>query len=94
MLIRLITMANPCSACFMTDNLLRALIKKVAEQMKAENKNIEFEIEILNHPRECAGIAGLEIEKLPAVIIDDEQITAGGLLHRRQLIKMIEMRME
>ena len=90
MLIKLVTMANPCSACVITDNLLRGLLDKVAGQMD----NITVKTEILNHPRECAGVEGLEIEKLPAIIINGEQVTAGSLLHRRQLIKMIELRME
>lgn len=90
MVVRLVTMANPCSACLMIDNLLRELFQKVSAQME----NVEFAVEVLNHPRECSGVVGLEVEKLPVVIIGDEQVTAGGLLHRRQLIQMIEMRME
>ena len=81
-------MANPCSACLIIDNLMRGLIYKTAEAME----DVEFIVEELRHPSECAGVAGLEVEKLPAVLIDDEQITAGGLLHRRQLVKMIEAR--
>ena len=85
-MIKLVTMANPCSACLMIDGLMRGLLRKTADGMD----NVELVIEELRHPKECADIDGLEVEKLPAVLIDGEQVTAGGLLHRRQLIKMIE----
>ena len=65
-------------------------MQKTVERMPG----VELIIEVLNHPAECAGVAGMEVEKLPAVFINDEQITAGGLLHRRQLIKLIESRMD
>lgn len=81
-------MANPCTACLITDGLMRGLLEKAAGQIDG----VEFTVEELRRPSECAGVAGLEVEKLPAVIIDGEQVTAGGLLHKRQLIKMIEER--
>ena len=82
-------MAHPCSACFIADGLMRGLIMKVAGQYA----DVEARVETLSHPRELAGVEGLEVEKLPALIIGDEQVTAGGILHRRQLAKLIDERM-
>ena len=88
MLIRLVTMANPCTACMIVDNLLRVLLQKTV----ADLDGVALSIEELQHPRDCVGVVGLEVEKLPAILIDDEQITAGNLLHRRQLLQIIESR--
>ena len=48
MLIRLVTMANPCSACLIIDDLLRGLLQKTADEMDG----VELVIETLRHPRE------------------------------------------
>ena len=92
MVIKLVTMANPCTACMIIDNLLRDLLRRTVEQLAfgGQGLDIDLVIEELHHPRECVGVAGLEVEKLPAILIDDEQITAGSLLHRRQLTQLIE----
>jgi len=88
MIVRLITPAHPCSACLMVDSLLRGLFEKISPEFE----DVDFRVEVLNHPKEYPSVGGLEVERLPAIIIDGEQVTAGNLLHKRQLIKMIEQR--
>ena len=90
MTVRLVTMARPCSACLIADNLMRELFAV----MQGMNPDIIFQVDILHHPRELACVEGLEVETLPAVLIDGEQITAGSILHRRQLQGYINRRLE
>ena len=96
MVIKLVTMANPCTACMIIDNLLRDLLHRTVEQLVLGGLGLDIDLEIVEllHPRECAGVAGLEVEKLPAILIDDEQITAGSLLHRRQLTQLLKERIK
>ena len=88
MVIELVTMAEPCSQCLIIDDLMRDLLQKTVPDIAGA----DLKIVALRHPRECANVEGLEVEKLPAVIIDGEQVTAGSLLHRRQLLQLIESR--
>jgi len=90
MKVTLVTMTNPCSACLIATDLLKGLFEKLSREEALFFVN--WEILHINHPREFAKIEGLEVERLPAVLIDGEQITAGGLMHRRQMIAEIELR--
>ena len=63
------------------------------EKTAGQYEGVDFRTEALERPGDCARVDGLEVERLPAVIIDGEQVTAGGLLHRRQLARLIEERM-
>ena len=87
MKIRLITMVHPCSACIMIEGLLREVFEKVSRM--EEFAGDTFEIVVLNHPRELSSVEGLEVPELPAVIVGEMQVSAGRLLHRRQLVELI-----
>ena len=86
--VSLVTPQNPCSACSIAAELMRGMFEK----MTGQYPDIEFTVSYVIHPRELRGIKGLEVERLPAVVIDGEQITAGGIMHRRQLLVEIEAR--
>lgn len=91
MKVQLITLANPCTACLITENLLKEVFEKTQISLKARGiENIEFETVTLNHPQEIYNVEGLEVEKLPLVIIGGEQVTAGSLIHRRKLEQFID----
>jgi len=90
MTVTLVTMVHPCSACLINDNLMRELFAA----LEGSNPDVSFTVTVLNHPRELPSVEGLEVESLPAVLIDGEQITAGSLLHRRQLEGIIKRRLE
>jgi len=90
MTVTLVTMVHPCSACLINDNLMRELFTS----LKDSNPDVSFTVTVLNHLRELPSVEGLEVESLPAVLIDGEQITAGSLLHRRQLEGIIQRRLE
>jgi hypothetical protein len=81
-------MVNPCGACLIASDLLVGLFEK----MSAELPDIKWEYIYISHPREFRAVEGLEVEKMPAVLIDGEQITAGEVLHKRRLMAEIEAR--
>ncbi len=81
----LVTLKQPCTACNITGRLSEEIIEKV----RRKHGDFEFcKIELQN-PGEAAGVDGLEVEKFPALIIDDEQVTAGSLPHPDMLREII-----
>ena len=88
MTVTLVTPENPCSSCQIAAELMRGLILKLT----AEISDAEFTTIYVKHPRDLRGVNGLEVERLPAVLIDGEQISAGNIMHRRQLLAEIEAR--
>lgn len=83
---RLVMAAYPCNACQIANDLNVETLKKVS----AMRDDFQFEIILVGHPRELAGVEGLEVEKLPAVLINGEQISAGSVLAPRQVMKILE----
>ena len=83
--ITMIDLAHPCTACLITDNLLRESLAKVQKQVE----NVEVEIVVLEHPRELSRYGGVEVERLPILLIDGEQVSAGSFLTPRQIIAML-----
>ncbi|MDD2262125.1 MAG: hypothetical protein PHY13_05305 [Clostridia bacterium] len=53
---------------------------------------MDFVITILDRPEDARKVDGLEIDLFPAILIDKEQITAGNILHKRQLKGYIDVR--
>ena len=88
MVVRLVTMKNPCQACMIVSDLMVGLFDKIS----AQYNDVEFLVIMLERPEELCKIPGLVMEKLPAVIINDEQVSCGNVLHRRQLKEYIEIR--
>jgi hypothetical protein len=81
-------MKNPCQACMITSDLMVGLFEKIS----ANYNDVDFSVVILERPEELCKTPGLVMEKLPAVIINDEQVSCGNVLHRRQLKEYIEIR--
>jgi hypothetical protein len=82
--ITMIDMENPCTACVIAANLLRESLEKV----KKQRNDVEIEFVSLAHPRELAGFP-VEVEMMPLLIIDGEQVSAGSFLTPKQIIAML-----
>jgi len=85
--ITLVSLKDPCTAC----NIIYGLIKETVEKVQKEYSNVEVELVELEHIKEASKVEGLEVEKFPAVLVNNEQITAGSLLTKRQLVSIIQM---
>lgn len=86
-IVKLVSLKDPCSACVIIDGLLKEMLIKIQKEMD----NVQVEIIELNNLNQVHSIKGLEVEKFPAVLINDEQVTAGSLPSRQQLIAMIKL---
>ncbi len=80
--IKVISLKQPCTACVITTNLVMELMVK----LKKRDDTLEIELLKLSHINELYGIEGVEVEKLPIILVDDEQITAGSF-PKREMIK-------
>ncbi len=83
---RLIVQKSPCTACVIVNHLNMETLQKIA----ASRSDFTWEIVEIGHPREVWQIEGFEVEKLPAILIDDEQISAGNIISPRQLAKFLD----
>ena len=84
--INVVILQNPCSACFIIGGLVREMFEKL--QIKMDFIDVEYkELEDL---KSLHSIEGLEVESFPAIIINGEQITAGTIPDKREIIKRIE----
>lgn len=88
--INVVMLQNPCSACFILDGLVRELFEK----LKGKMDFIDVEYKELQNLKNLHSIEGLEVESFPAIIINGEQITAGTIPDRREIIKRIEWESE
>ncbi|MEG1879729.1 MAG: thioredoxin family protein [Oscillospiraceae bacterium] len=77
-------MKYPCNSCIIVQGLIKEVVAKVIAKT-----GVSYEEVILNHPNEVFKVEGLEVEKLPALILDGEQITAGNLISTKQLLLLI-----
>ncbi|HHW48308.1 MAG TPA: thioredoxin family protein [Clostridiaceae bacterium] len=85
--ITLVSLKDPCTAC----NIIFGLIKETLEKIQKEYSNVEIDFVELEHIKNASEVEGLEVEKFPAVLVNGEQITAGSLLTKQQLVSIIEM---
>lgn len=83
---RLIVQRYPCTACVMINGLSMESLEKVAKR----RPDFTYEIVIVGHPSELRLIEGLELEDMPAFILDGVQRTAGTILAPRQLEQMLD----
>jgi hypothetical protein len=88
MIVQLVEMKNPCQSCIIVSDLMINLF----ERIKPEYPDVDFVITILERPEDARKVDGLEIDLFPAILIDKEQITAGNILHKRQLKGYIDVR--
>lgn len=83
--IKVISLKYPCNACQIVYQAVKEVIEKVLPAF--EGAKVEYlELENLKGIHE---ITGLEVEKFPAVLINDEQMTAGSIITKRQLEEML-----
>ncbi len=85
--VTLVCLKYPCSACLIVQNLMREILPKVCTPRGITHKEI-----VLDDPRLIYTVEGAEVEKFPMLLLDGEQVTAGNLLHARQLAAMLEER--
>jgi len=88
--INVVVLQNPCSACFIIDGFVRELFNKLKMKMDF----IDVEYNELENLKNLHSIEGLEVENFPAIIINGEQITAGTIPDRREIIRKIEWESE
>lgn len=79
-------MASPCTACV----ILNALNIETLDKVARERSDFSWELVQLMHPKDVATVEGLEVEKMPAVLINGEQITAGTILSPRALNRLLD----
>jgi hypothetical protein len=84
--LKMVTLKEPCTACHIIAGLMKETIAKI--QQNYSNVQVEF-IE-LNDLKRVHEIQGLEVEKFPAIIINDQQVTAGSLLPPSHFKAMID----
>jgi len=85
--ITLVSLKDPCTSC----NIIYGLVKETLEKVQKEYNNVELKFVELDHIKKAAEVEGLEVEKFPAVLINNEQITAGSLLTKRQLVSILQL---
>lgn len=73
--ITMVSLDQPCTACLIIEGHLKEMLAKLEIRMD----NIEVENIIIHDLKNIHSIEGLEIEKFPALLINNEQITAGSL---------------
>ncbi|HBE78446.1 MAG TPA: hypothetical protein DDW65_11825 [Firmicutes bacterium] len=83
--INVVSMKQPCTACLITGNLLKEILAK----LQKEQPWIELEFIELDNLKQVGMVPGLEVEKLPALLINNEQVTAGSLPSKKQIITWI-----
>ncbi len=83
---RLIVQRYPCTACVIINGLSMESLEKVA----LRRPGFTYEIVEVGDPSDLADVPGLEVEKLPALILDGVQRTAGSILAPRQLDRMLD----
>lgn len=88
--VTLIEAQQPCTACLITGNL----IKEMLDRIKKDHSYLEIKEIKLENLKDVHSIEGLEVENFPALIVNGEQVTAGSLPMKRQLISLIEMEAE
>ena len=88
--INVVMLQNPCSACF----IIGGLVKEMFDRLQKKIDYIDVEYRLLENLKDIHSIEGLEVENFPAIIINKEQITAGTIPNKREIIKRIEWESE
>lgn len=90
MKVKLVTLNEPCNACIIISNLIKEIFIHLEKELPA----VAFEVIELDHIKKVKEIEGIEVEKMPIILINNEQITAGSLPDRKYLKRLIEEEME
>jgi len=71
------------------NSLVYNLLKEILAKLQKEQPWIELEFIELDNLKQVGMVPGLEVEKLPALLINNEQVTAGSLPSKKQIITWI-----
>lgn len=83
--VNIVVLKDPCSACF----ILGGLVKEIFDKLQKEMDFIDVEYTELQDLKNLHLIEGLEVEKFPAIIINGEQITAGTMPDRKEIVDIL-----
>jgi len=83
---KLVVAKYPCSSCLIIGSLNQRALQKLADS----RQDVTFELVEIEHPSALAKVSGVEVEKLPAILINDEQISAGSIVPGRRLMEWME----
>jgi len=83
---KMVVARSPCSSCLIIGSLNQRALQKLADS----REDVTFELVEIDHPSELAKIPGIEVEKLPAILINEEQISAGSIVPGRKLAEWME----
>ncbi|MDI6618535.1 MAG: thioredoxin family protein [Clostridiales bacterium] len=84
--VKIVESKQPCSACLITGNLVREMMDKISRELGC----VDIENIKLSDLKNIHSIKGLEVENFPAIIINGEQITAGSLPIKSNIISIIK----
>lgn len=79
--LRLVVQRPPCGACQVIEQLTRESIERAIR----DDPRLELVVHEVRHPSELRGVPGLEVEKMPAVILEGEQVSAGRIITIRDI---------
>lgn len=83
--VQIVLLKDPCSACF----IICGLVKEIFDKLKKEMDFIVVTLIELENFKGLHKIEGLEVERFPAIIINGEQLTAGTIPNKNELIKRL-----
>lgn len=84
--VTIVELKEPCSACLITGNLIKEMLGSIC----SEYSYAAMESIVLQDLKDVHDIDGLEVEKFPALLINNEQISAGSLLMKGELLSLIK----
>lgn len=88
--VNIVVLTDPCSACFIICGFVREIFEKLQKQMDF----IDVKYTELPDLKNLHLIEGLEVEKFPAIIINGEQITAGTMPDRKEIVNILKRESE
>jgi hypothetical protein len=83
--VNIVVLKDPCSACF----IIGGLVKEIFDKLQKKMDYIDVEYTELENLENLHNIDGLEVESFPAIIINGEQITAGTLPDKREIVNLL-----
>lgn len=82
----LVVQRPPCGACQVIEQLTRESLEKAV----ARDSRLHLRVHEIRHPSELRSVAGLEVEKMPAVLVGGEQVSAGRILTIRDIQRYVD----
>jgi hypothetical protein len=82
----LVVQRPPCGACQVIEQLLRESLERAV----GEDSRLRLSIREIHHPSQLRSVEGLEVEKMPAVLLGGEQVCAGRILTIRDIREYVD----